>query len=156
MKIEIDIKIVTILIVLFSIVQFLSTIWIKSSIENSISAKYDKVLEDYKYDTRVKEKSEKIAEYLALYIEDSQNFTRLNQLSMELSLLLPDDIYMSLYPALINVGPTMDTKKKKITDVLIDVRKLLLKDPGNLTSEHIIIHGKDLGKKTEQHNQLLQ
>ncbi len=147
MKIEIDIKIVTILVILFSIVQFISTIWIKSSIENSISAKYDKVLEDYKYDMRVKEKAEKVAEYLSLYIQDSNDFQKLTQLSFELALWLPDDTYKILKRALFNMGPDMDMKQATVLDVLIEVRKSILKNPGALTKDDIIIHKKDIGIK---------
>jgi len=138
-----------ILVLILSVLQSVSAIWIKSKLEKSIAAKYDKVLEDYKYNLKVRERAEKVAEYLSLYYTDSQNFQRLNQLSWELSLWLPADIYNTLSKAMENIGPGMDVNKKTILDSLIDIRKLLLKDPGNLTTEFIRVHGKDIGRKAQ-------
>ncbi len=149
MKIEITLTWFLIIVLAFSIIQLGFTTWLKSKLENSISAKYDKILEEYRYNLKVRERAEKVAEYLSLYYEDSHNFQRLNQLSWELSLWLPDDIYMNLSKALKNIGPEMDISKKTILDILVDTRKLLLKDPGNLTGDDIIVHKKGIGKNSE-------
>lgn len=146
MKIELSITWFLILVLIFSGIQFVASIWIKSELEKSISAKYDKVLEDYKYNLKARERAEKVAEYLSLYYTNSQNYERLNQLSWELSLWLPADVYANMGKALKNIGPEMDVKKKTILDILIDVRKGLLKDPGNLKADDIVVHAKDIGK----------
>jgi hypothetical protein len=147
MKFEITITTAFFILIGIGIIQFLLAEWIKSRIENSIKAEYDKILEEYRYNLKVKERAEKIAEYLSLYYEDSQNFQRLNQLSWELSLWLPSDIYINLGKSLKNIGPGMDLSKKTVLDILIDTRRLLLKDSGNLKAGNIIVHGKGIGKK---------
>jgi hypothetical protein len=149
MIIEITITWFLIIFVFFSIIQFVIAIWIKSTLEKSIATKYERILEDYRYNLKVRERAEKIAEYLSLYYEDSHNFQKLNQLSWELSLWLPADIYANLSRALLNIGPEMDINKKTILDILIDIRRLLLKDPGNLTGANIIVHAKDVGRKLQ-------
>lgn len=128
------------------IIQFLLSNWIKSRLENSIKAEYDKLIEEYKFELRAKERAEKVAQYLSLYFKNSQNFQELNQLSWELALWLPDYVYKNLTKALKNIGPEMDITKPTILDILIDTRKVLLKKPGSLTGNDIIVHGKDLGK----------
>lgn len=130
----------------FGIIQFLLSCWIKSRLENSIKAEYDKLIEEYRFELRAKERAEKVAQYLSLYYKDSQNFQKLNQLSWELALWLPDYIYKNLTKAIKNIGPGMDITKPTILDILIDTRKVLLKKPGSLTGNEIIVHGKDLGK----------
>jgi hypothetical protein len=130
------------------IVQFLLSIWIKARLENSIKAEYDKLIEEYRFELRAKERAEKVAKYLSLYFKDSQNFQELNQLSWELALWLPDHIYLNLTKALKNVGPEMDITKPTILDTLIETRKVLLKKPGSLVGDNIIVHGKDFGKQT--------
>ena len=89
---------------IFSIIQFISTVWIKSELEKSISAKYDRVLEDYKYNLKVRERAEKVAEYMALQtnLKESspQNeYDRVNTLGWELTMWLPADVYRKVAQA---------------------------------------------------------
>ena len=136
----------TFVVACIGIIQFLLSNWTKSRLENSIKAEYDKLIEEYKFELRAKERAEKVAQYLSLYYKNSQNFQELNQLSWELALWLPDHVYKNLTKALKNVGPEMDITKPTILDILIDTRKVLLKKPGSLTGNDIIVHGKDIGK----------
>lgn len=87
MKIEITLPWFLLLFFLFSTIQFVSTIWIKATLEKSIASKYDKILEDYKYNLKIRERAEKVAEYMALQInikESSLVFPRFLGHSVEL------------------------------------------------------------------------
>lgn len=151
----------------FAVIQFLAATWFKAKVENSIKSDYDKLLEEYKlelkavensiksdYDKlleeyrfglKAREKAEKICEYAALYIKNNPvDFPRMNQLSYELSLCLPVDIYKSLGKAL---------QKKEgwnIYKVLMDVRKFIFNDPVEDFTDDIIMHGKGIGKQTPE------
>lgn len=83
----------------------------------------------------------KFVEYLSLYFVDSQNFQRMNQLSWELAIWLPADLYINLGKALRKV------EGKNIPDVVVDVRRWLYEDPGDLCGDNVIIHAKDIGKQ---------
>jgi hypothetical protein len=61
-------------------------LWLKSHFENSIKYKYDKYLEEYKYEIKIREQAARVSEYLALarrlkeYSMES-DYERANQLS---------------------------------------------------------------------------
>lgn len=129
------------LIVCIGVIQFLFSIWIKSRLENSIKSEYDRFLEDYKFDLKAREQAAKVAEYIALYYENSDNFARMNQLSFELALWLPADIYKSLGKAL-----KKEEGEKNIFQILIDIRKIILRNPGDLTDKNIIWHAEGAGR----------
>jgi hypothetical protein len=148
MKFEITLKMASLIIIGIGVLQFLLTTWTKARIGESIRSEYAKILEEYRYDIKVRERAARVAEYLSLYYGNSQNFQKLNQLSWELSLWLPSDIYTSIGPALKNIGPQMDLDKETLLDILIKTRKYLLKDNcGDLTNDNIMVHGKNIDKK---------
>ncbi len=139
MKLEITIKYAAVIVLAFSVVQFLLSIWVKSQIENAIEMKYARLLEDYRYTLRAKERAEIVAEYLALYTHESTSYQRLNQLSMELALWLPADLYKRLAKAMQKFSAG-DHEGENIITVLMDIRSFLLGDTGGLTDEDIIVH----------------
>ena len=149
MKIEITLSWFLLIIVLFAVIQFVSTIWIKTTIEKSIAARYDKILEDYRYTLKVRERAEKVAEYMALQIdlkEDSlQNeYHRVNQLGWELGMWLPADIYKRVIKAATSLTPI------ERFEAVIAVRKLLLGDnAGDLTWNDIMFHAPGIGRNNE-------
>lgn len=145
MEIKINLTTATLIIIAISIIQFLIANWTKSRIDNSIKAEYAKILEDYKFDLKAREQAAKVAEYIALYQEDSKNFSRMNQLSFELALWLPEDIYKNLGKALIKADG-----EKNIFQVLVDIRKVILRKPTGLTDKDIIFHAEGIGKKREE------
>lgn len=169
MTITISIPTAAFVILAFAVIQFLGVTWIKAKVENSIKSKYDKLLEEYKlelrsvensiksdYDKlleeyrfglRAREKAEKICEYAALYIKNEPtDFPRMNQLSFELSLCLPVDIYKSLGKAL-----QRTEGEKNLLEVLLDVREFILNDPvDNDFAEKIISHGVGFGTQTPE------
>lgn len=129
-----------------AILQFLLSNWIKSRLENSIKHEYDKFLEEYKYEIKVREQAARVSKYLALarrLKEDSpeSDYERANQLSWELAMWLPSNIYKSMAKAIV----TPDNETNELT-VTIEVRKILLKDKaGNLKSDDIAHHGPGIG-----------
>jgi hypothetical protein len=150
MKIEISLSWFLLILVLYSVIQFVSTIWIKATLEKSIAAKYDKILEDYKYNLKVRERAEKVAEYMALQINlkenSSQNeYDRVNQLGWELAMWLPADIYKKVVKA-----ATSPTPKERF-EAVIEVRKLLLGDnAGDLTWNDVMFHAPGIGRNKKQ------
>ncbi len=134
-----------------AILQFLLSIWIKSRLESSIKYEYDKFLEEYKYDIKVREQAARVSEYLALArrlkgeSEDS-DYERANQLSWELAMWLPSDIYKKMVKAI----SSPDEENNELT-VVVEVRKLLLGDKaGDLTSDDIAHHAPGIGKKSDE------
>lgn len=119
-----------IIIVGISITQFLFSIWIKSRLENSIRHEYDKQLEDYKEMYFKREQSSKISALLATWISKLENetpkdkslrFKKLNQLSFELALWIPDEILLKeLMKRLSN-----DPEAQDIKDILLYCRELI-------------------------------
>lgn len=152
MKIEISLGWAILISLLIPIGQFLSSVWIKTTLEGVINLKYQKTLEQYRYELQAKERAEKIAEYLSLYFSDSKDFERMTKLSYELALWLPADIYRSLGKSVKNAGPEMDKNQKTFFDVLIDARKYLLSEPGDLTANDLISHKEGIGKKNHKPN----
>lgn len=133
---------------LFTVLQFLLGIRIKSRLENSIKHEYDKVLEEYKYDIKVREQASKVWEYLAIariLKEDSseEEYKKANQLSRELAMRLPSELYKKTTNAIVN-----PTEENNPLSAVIEVRKLLLKDnAGDLTSDNIAHNAPGIGRK---------
>jgi hypothetical protein len=121
--------------------QFFASTWLKSSIENSIKAKYDLEL-------KAKERAERVAEYMALArmlkeTSSEEDYQKANRLSWELAMWLPSDVYRSMGKAL-----SKPSSEYNPLSVVISVRKELLGSAtGNLTQEDIIHHAPGIGKK---------
>ena len=152
MKFEISLTSATLILIGIGIVQFLLAQWTKSRIDNSIKSEYAKILEDYKFDMRAREQATRVAEYLALarqLKEDSpeSDFIRANQLSWELEMWLPDEVYKKTTLAI--AQPSKDINE---LEAVISVRKLLLgkKKCGNLTQDDIAHHAPGIGKNSEK------
>ena len=134
---------------LFVALQFLSSVWIKARLKSSIKHEYNKFLEEYKYDIKVREQAARVSKYLALarrLKKESGEFDyeRTNQLSWELAMWLPSDIYKKMVKAI-----TSPDKENNELTVVVEVRKLLLGDKaGDLTSDDIAHHAPGIGKKS--------
>jgi hypothetical protein len=121
--------------------QLIATTWLKANIDNSIKFKYD-------IELRAKERAERVAEYMALatVLKESsseKDYQKANQLSWELAMWLPADVYKSL-------GKALSKPDKKINplSVVISVRKVLLDNTsGDLVQDDIIHHAPGIGKK---------
>lgn len=114
-------------------------------IEASLKSRFDKVLEDYKFQLKAHEQAAKIAEYASLAInlkdtDDQKTYNRVNQLAWELFLWLPDDVYRKL-------GKGLSNNKKELPSAFVDVRKLLLLDKaGTLGADDLISHAPNIGR----------
>ena len=68
------------LILAFAFLQFISAIWIKSRLKQSIKYEYDKKLESFKEERELSQKASLVAEFLAEWTHERENTKRLNQL----------------------------------------------------------------------------
>lgn len=128
------------------VIQFLLALWTRARLEASIKSEYDRLLEDYRFEQRVKEQAAKTAEYIALArglktTSTDEDYRRANQLAWELALWLPDDLYRKLARAL----TSPQSKDNNILAVLVDIRKLLLKTPGTLNDDEVLHHAPSVG-----------
>lgn len=130
-------------------------LFFETAITERIELSFEKDKEDYisdlAWETKAKERAEKVAEYLSLarsLTEESseQDFRKANELSWELAMWLPSDIYKQVVFSI--VKPTLDTNE---LTTIIEVRKLLLQDKsGNLTPDDIAHHAPGIGNKSLQ------
>lgn len=136
-------------IVLFGALQYLASVWISERLKTSLQKEHSSFLENLKWELKVREQAVRVAEYLALarnLKEESpdSDYRKANQLSWELAMWLPEDIYKEMTNAIIQ--PSNNTNE--LTTVL-SVRSLLLKEKaGKLTPNNIAHHGPGIGKKS--------
>ncbi|HCG5528210.1 TPA: hypothetical protein NJ015_000357 [Vibrio parahaemolyticus] len=81
--------------IIVSALQFLIGLWIKARLESSIKHEYDKKLEDFKYEQKVREQAAKVSKLLAEARNGDVSLSRdratsLNQQAWELILWLPE------------------------------------------------------------------
>lgn len=137
--------------ILLIALQFAVPISMKSRIESSIGLKYNSLLEEYRYEIKVREQAARASEYLALatrLTEESpeEDYERADQLSWELAMWLPDEIYKSMTLAVASPSSTNNP-----LTVAVAIRKLLLKDnAGDLTANDIARHGPGIGKNEDE------
>ena len=134
------------LLILFSIMQFVSARYI----ENAISHRFDKKLAEVQHeyeeslvkladqlelDRTRKEKAAIIAEVLAVWAYESADKKKLNQLSWEASMWLPDHEAKDLNDLLAYAANRNVTDPKQM---IINGRKLLLNKETTLTADDIV------------------
>src|SRR5689334_16071302 len=81
---------------LFSALQSVLALWLKSRLENSIKHESDKKLEAFRFEMKAREQAARVAELFSEARDGDVNLTperakKLNRLSWELSLWLPAD-----------------------------------------------------------------
>lgn len=134
-------------VILLASLQFLTSLWISERLKIALQKEHSTFLESLKWDIKVREQAVRVAEYLALARSLKQDSTesdyrKANQLSWELAMWLPDDIYKQMVSAITNPSKHIN----ELTTV-VSVRALLLKQKaGNLTSEDIAHHSPGIGK----------
>ena len=132
--------------VLIGAIIYLSRSWLLARLKLSLQKEHTEFLEELKWEQKAREQAEKVAEYLALARQLKNNspeddYIKANQLSWELAMWLPEDIYKKTVQAIVN--PNADTNE---LTAVIDVRKLLLKKKaGTLSQENIAHHAPDIG-----------
>ncbi len=129
-------------------VQVLVTLWISERLKASLQKENAVFLESLKWDLKVREQAARVAEYMAiardLTARDSaEEYRKLNRLSWELAMWLPDGIYKAMVRAI----KTPDDKTNPLS-VAIEVRQLLLgKAAGNLTQNDLSHHAPGIGRR---------
>jgi hypothetical protein len=135
-------------VILLAALQFLASLWISERLKISLQKEHSTFLESLRWDIKVREQAVRVAEYLALAIslkEDSteSDYRKANQLSWELAMWLPSDIYNHMVSAVANPNQQINA----LTAVL-SVRAILLKQKaGKLTPEDIASHSPGIGRK---------
>ena len=137
-------------VLLLAAAQFLTGLWIKARLEGSIKLSYDKKLEEFRYELKVREQAAKVAEYMELarnLKEDSPSvdYQKANRLAWELAMWLPADVYKRMAESLVRPNELNNPLA-----VVVSVRKLLLRDKaGDLTMDNIISHAPGIGRRRD-------
>ncbi|MFX4252025.1 hypothetical protein ACOL21_04170 [Aliarcobacter butzleri] len=105
------------------IIAFIIKNFIKTKIEQSIKHAYDKKLEEFKQEQLIRYKAEVVAELFAEWLDRPEDNKRLNQLTFQAFLWLPDDICNDLNEVL-----THTTNDKTFRNIIHKTRKHLLKE----------------------------
>ena|SRR5215813_14311218 len=138
---------ISVIVLALGAVQFLASLLISERLKVSLQKEHSKFLEDLRWDLKVREQAVRVAEYMALAKSlkgDSpeSDYRKANQLSWELAMWLPEQIYKEMTRAI--ASPTIEANP--LTTV-VAVRSLLLgTKAGNLTSDHIAHHGPGIAK----------
>ena len=113
----------------------------------SFQKEHSKFLDELQWNRKVQEQASRVAEYLALArrlkkSSPESDYERANQLSWELAMWLPEEIYKEMVSAIAKPNDEVN-----VLSVTISVRKLLLGDKaGNLNSDDIAHHDSNIGK----------
>jgi hypothetical protein len=140
----------------FAILQFLEFVVVvplavfiaKTVFAASLSHEFNRKLEDYKNQLKIREQAAAIGEYVARAnqlpdVEEKEAYIRANQLALELFLWLPTNTYRDLGKGLIN-----SENKVELVKALVEVRRLLLgQDAGDLGADDIIVHHPNIGRR---------
>jgi hypothetical protein len=147
MTIELDLPAVSAGVLLLAALQYLASLWISERLKTSLQKEHSQFLENLKWELKVREQAVRVAEYLALARNLKENssdtdYRTANQLSWELAMWLPEDIYKEMVSSI----ATPNEKTNELTTV-VSVRKLLLHNrAGNLTAENVARHAPGIGK----------
>jgi len=129
------------------VLAFLSRNLIIERLKTSLQKELEEFKADLLWDQKIRQEASKVAEYLALARDldkgTQEDCRRATQLSWELAMWLPEDIYKAATTSLIN----RSSETNELSTV-ISVRRLLLKEKaGNLTQENVAHHALGIGKK---------
>ncbi len=131
-----------------SILAFLARNLFIERLRLALQKEHSKFLDELQWNRKVQEQAARVAEYMALArrLKESSpesDYERANQLSWELAMWLPPEIYRQMTSAIVRQNKDVD----ELT-VVISVRKLLLGDKaGNLGPDDIAHHAPGIGKK---------
>jgi len=118
------------------VLQWLTALWLKGRFEAGLKHTYDRKLEELKFEMRQREQAAMIAELFAEWQSKPVEKKRLNQLTWEATLWLPENVARDLC-ATLNLQPNAKTVK----DLLIEVRKILKGKEDGLTPGSVIDFG---------------
>jgi len=129
-----------------AIIAFLARNWIVERLKISLQRELEEFKSALLWDQKIKVEATNVAQYLSLAIDlkTPDDCKRANQLSWELAMWLPEEIYKKAVKSICN-----NNSEDNALSTVISVRKLLLKEKaGNLTQEDIAVHGIGIGAKT--------
>jgi hypothetical protein len=132
---------------LLGVAAFLGRNWFLARLNLSLQKEHSKFLEEIQWERKTREQAEKVAEYLAFARQlrkDSkeEDYIKANQLSWELAMWLPEEIYNETVKAI--ASPSNEVNE---LSVVIGVRKLLLKEKaGTLSPDNIAHHAPGIGE----------
>ena len=132
---------------LLGIAAFLARNVLIERLKLSLQKEHTKFLDEIQWNRKVQSQAARVAEYLALArrLRESSpgaDYERANQLSWELAMWLPDEVYRQMTRAIVNPNETVN----ELT-VTIAVRKLLLADKaGDLDADEIAHHAPGIGR----------
>jgi hypothetical protein len=128
--------------VILGVLQVVCSAWIRSTVESSVKLKYDALLEEVRFDIKKREQAALIAELFAEWATRSTgepiNVKRLNQLTWEAFLWLPEEVARELSDTLAH-----NPGSKDIRGLLIDVRKVIQPRQDSLKPNEIILFSKE-------------
>lgn len=134
--------------VLILILAFLARNLFIERLKLELQKEHTKFLDELQWKRKVQEQAARVAEYLALArrLKESSpesDYERTNQLSWELSMWLPEEIYKQMTIAIARPNQYVNE-----LSVAISVRKLLLGGKaGNLQPDDIAFHAPGIGQK---------
>ena len=133
--------------VILSVVVFMARNLFIERLKIALQKEHSRFLDELQWNRKVQEQAARVAEYLALArrlkeTSSESDYEHANQLSWELAMWLPEDIYKEATMAI--ARPNEGTNELTAT---ISVRRLLLgKGAGNLTADDIALHAPGIGK----------
>ncbi|MFA5785289.1 MAG: hypothetical protein WC962_10460 [Phycisphaerae bacterium] len=133
---------------ILSIAIFLARNLFIERLKLALQKEHSRFLDELQWNRKVQAQAARVAEYLALArrLKESSpepDFERANQLSWELAMWLPEEIYKQMTYAI--AKPNQEVNE---LSVAISVRKLLLGDKaGNLVANDIAHHAPGIGRK---------
>ena len=134
--------------ILLAVLAFLAKSWLLARLKTSLQKEHSKFLLELQWESKAREQAEKVAEYLALARQlneesSAEDYVKANQLSWELAMWLPEDIYNETVQAIANPN-----KDRNELSAVIAVRSILLKEKaGNLNQDSVAHHAPGIGKK---------
>ena len=147
MTIELGLLEISIGVILLGTLQFLASLWISERLKASLQKENALFLEKIRWDIKVREQAERVAEYLAIARDLKESDTpevyqRTNRLNWELAMWLPEDLYKAMMDAI-----AKPNDKNNPLSVVVAIRKYLLgATAGELSQNNIGHHAPGIGK----------
>lgn len=128
-------------VTLLAVLQFLGALVVSERFKAYLQKQNAEFSEKLRWDFKVREQAARVAEYLVLATtiqeSDSKEDHRMaDRLGWELGMWLPTEVYKAMRQALANPDVT-----NNVLSVIIDVRKVLLKDTAGDLNQNDLMHG---------------
>jgi hypothetical protein len=117
-----------------AVVVFVAGLWLKVRLEASVKRQGDRLLEEQKYELRVREQAALVADLLAEWLANPEDKKRLNQLTFQAALWLPAEAAKELTRTLIWAPGA-----KNVHEILLLVRGILQKTHGDLSAADLVV-----------------